>query len=88
MTEAEAKAMVGKKARMLDGSYDVPPGTEGTVISAMRLWGPGRHMAVHVEGRTAAITDKEWMWTNDMECNDVHKTVVQICEWDGSLEVL
>jgi hypothetical protein len=84
MTEAEAR--VGKRARILDSRLEVPPGTTGTVISAMRAFADGQRRSASSEGKIPEPT--EWMWVNNLECDDPLTTVIQIYEWDGSLEEL
>jgi hypothetical protein len=88
MTEAEANARVGKRARILDSRLEVPPGTTGTVISARRAFADGQHRALGMEGKTPEPTAAEWMWMNNLECDDPLKTVIQIYEWDESIEEL
>jgi hypothetical protein len=84
MTEAEANAMVGKRARILDSRLEVPPGTTGTVISAVRAFTDGQRMSTSSEGKIPEPT--EWMWMNNLECDDPLKTTIQIYEWDESIE--
>jgi hypothetical protein len=84
MTEAEANAMVGKRARILDSKLEVPPGTTGTVISAVRAFTDGQRMSTSSEGKIPE--PPEWMWMNNLECDDPLKTTIQIYEWDESVE--
>jgi hypothetical protein len=86
MTEAEANAMVGKRARILDSKLGVSKGTTGTVISARRAFADGQHMATGVGGKTPEPTATEWMWMNNFECDDPLKTTIEIYEWDDSIE--
>jgi hypothetical protein len=84
MTEAEAKAMIGKRVRTLDSSYEVPSGITGTVIGAMRGGVVGQPLATRVWGKIPDPTQR--MWVNNIKCDDALKTVIQVCEWDDSLE--
>ena len=84
MTEAEANAMVGKRARILDSKLEVPPGTTGTVISAVRAFTDGQRMSTSSEGKIPE--PPEWMWMNNLECDDPLKTTIPIYEWDESVE--
>ena len=86
MTEAEAKAMVGKRARILDSWLEMPPGTTGTVISAGRAFADGQHRVAGMGETTPEPAVTEWMWMNTLECDDPLKTTIEIYEWDESIE--
>jgi hypothetical protein len=87
MTEEQAHAMIGRRARIMDDSYEVPQGTEGTVRGAMST-GRIAFIANGEGGKLPEGTRAGRHWANNMACDDALRTIVLIYEWDSSIEAL
>ena len=85
MTETEAKRWVGKRVRTLDDSHFVPPGTTGTVLSAIPVGG-STILSGGSSGKYLAPTATARSWMGYVEFDDALKKTSLFEAGDSSLE--